>query len=1248
MTKSTAGRLIIAALVTMVTGQGCGNKGPRGKAGGGSVGEEASFVVGKIVSAVNLGEVGGQGAVVQSGKKETTAIGGAKIMSRDKVRVGDRGGAMILLGEKDQMALRASTVVQVQSEDEVTLERGEIWVQDGLSAEPGRLTVTSRDARVDLEGAHGSVRADDDGLRVALVSGRGRLLGEGTSTEIVAGQEMTLDNDGRVVLRPITDAGNLVAWTETLREVVRESTSDEEEGPSTGGIGTMAAKAPGSGHLLPFEVLSQDVTVRIQDRVAVTRIEQVFKNPTKQTVEGIYRFPVPAGARLTRYDMEIKGKLMQGEIVERARGRAIMKKVIDDFLYMMRDPALVEWEAGSTFKTRIFPIGPRAEKRIVMSYIQMLDGEAGRYRWVLPVASSGAEAARVPQFRVDARVTGAGGVPVVHTPLYESDTAEKGQVATVDFMARDFQAPVDFVIEVEHQERPEARLATYGAGEKVAPGEDEMLGSTLKKAASEDAGWEWFMVDVAPEVAIQGEDLAGEADWVILVDTSQSRTAMEMQVQQNLVTSMVGALSVRDRVKIMAYDVTARAMDEGWQEPSTVLLDQIDEFLGAIQPGGATNLEGALRAAAEAAADSPRARIILVGDGAATMGERRAAQLSRRAVSILEETGAPVTTIGVGSSVDALLMEEISRRTGGKFFMLSTGEDLLRAAVRVIATMRVPVLENVKVQFDGVEVKDVSPAHLPNLTVGAETSVTGRYRGTGKLDVKVTGYLSGKPFEQDVSFDVGAGKKANSFVPLMWAAGRIDDLTLSTDEDARDEVVRLSKAYSIPSRWTSFIVLENKKMYQEFGVKQTDDRLEWEGGEAIDYESLDEMEALDEMDQMDAEMELESVASKGDAPMAGASLKPKKAAAMAKSAPPAKKAKSAKPMMDLGFEDDILGMGGGGYHPVHTKCSSSTHTRITQLPPETGDARVLETLKKLEEDVDENPLHRLYRKRFVKYLIRLGELQEAAAQVQDWRSKDSADPTVLGYAGDLARLSGDVDEALRLYSGELDMNPERKKTLQSLALWMEARERWDLAHAFRTALHVIKPSDTGDILNMAIAASRAGRTEDAKNAALLLVEEGKDGELKLKKKVKLSVASKEALLRLAAGEKLPLGYEAPSLSDAGKARFTVELTWSGDADLDLWVATTSGLVLGGDKKDGGLIPSAKGSVGETFYMTGKDQGRYAIQVYCASGDCGNVAGKVKIRAHDSKKTIPFVIDDGQGVNLAEVKVYKSKKKCVSW
>ena len=48
------------------------------------------------------------------------------------------------------------------------------------------------------------------------------------------------------------------------------------------------------------------------------------------------------------------------------------RNVFETIVYQQKDPALLEWVDGSTFKMRVFPLEGRQEKRIILSYTQQL------------------------------------------------------------------------------------------------------------------------------------------------------------------------------------------------------------------------------------------------------------------------------------------------------------------------------------------------------------------------------------------------------------------------------------------------------------------------------------------------------------------------------------------------------------------------------------------------------------------------------------------------------------------------------------------------------------------------------------------------------------------------------------------------------------------------------------------------------------------------------------------------------------
>ena len=110
---------------------------------------------------------------------------------------------------------------------------------------------------------------------------------------------------------------------------------------------------PGHFPFAPLEVTSHHVEVKIDSQVAVTSIDQEFYNPNDQRLEGTYMFPVPKGAHIDKFSMEIGGKMVDAELLPAEKARQIYEEIVRK----MRDPALLEYAGRDLFKVRIFQIG---------------------------------------------------------------------------------------------------------------------------------------------------------------------------------------------------------------------------------------------------------------------------------------------------------------------------------------------------------------------------------------------------------------------------------------------------------------------------------------------------------------------------------------------------------------------------------------------------------------------------------------------------------------------------------------------------------------------------------------------------------------------------------------------------------------------------------------------------------------------------------------------------------------------------
>jgi hypothetical protein len=104
----------------------------------------------------------------------------------------------------------------------------------------------------------------------------------------------------------------------------------------------------------PLEMAFAKITARVTDQIAVTKVEQEFFNPNAARLEGTFLFPVPAGAHINKFTMEIDGKPVEAELLAADKARGIY----EDIVRRMRDPALLEYAGRDVFKVRIFPIEP--------------------------------------------------------------------------------------------------------------------------------------------------------------------------------------------------------------------------------------------------------------------------------------------------------------------------------------------------------------------------------------------------------------------------------------------------------------------------------------------------------------------------------------------------------------------------------------------------------------------------------------------------------------------------------------------------------------------------------------------------------------------------------------------------------------------------------------------------------------------------------------------------------------------------
>ncbi len=78
----------------------------------------------------------------------------------------------------------------------------------------------------------------------------------------------------------------------------------------------------------PLEVNSQKIATHITDQVAVTSVDEEFYNPNPRRLEGTFVFPIPKGAQIDKFTMEIDGRQVQAELLAADKARGIYEDIV--------------------------------------------------------------------------------------------------------------------------------------------------------------------------------------------------------------------------------------------------------------------------------------------------------------------------------------------------------------------------------------------------------------------------------------------------------------------------------------------------------------------------------------------------------------------------------------------------------------------------------------------------------------------------------------------------------------------------------------------------------------------------------------------------------------------------------------------------------------------------------------------------------------------------------------------------------
>ena len=590
--------------------------------------------------------------------------------------------------------------------------------------------------------------------------------------------------------------------------------------PGQVGQGALLYRSPVSGKYAEVPLVHTDAVLNVRGLVAAATVTQQYVNSGSEAVEAVYVFPLPHDAGV--YDLEIRigNRVIRSEIHEREEA----KRIYDAAKGEGKRAALVEEERPNIFTASVANIMPGDHVDVRLRYVEPLKWEAGKMRIEFPMVVG-------PRYIPGTQATGHAGTgwsadtdavpdasritPVVRHP--ENRTGHDISV-TVNLEAGFEASTVTSVShEVTARRLADGRQQVVLANETTLPNRDFVLevvkaGSAKPSTAlflspGNDTGETQFLLAAYPPTVAPKE--RGPVEMMYMIDVSGSMMGTSIEQARGALLQALDRLGPNDRFAILAFN-------HRYEEFSPVTLVATAENVAAarqyvrgLRAGGGTEMLPALTHLMQKPRVAGTVRhIILLTDGDLGNEEQIFGEMRK------DLGDARLYTVAIGSAPNLFLATKMAQFGRGTFTHIADNREIEAQMSHLFGSIENPVLTDVKVAFEGVEVEDVYPEKTPDLFLGQPLLIYGRIAKGRTGTAVLTGREGNETYEVRIPFDASKAT-FHPGITTMWARQRVEDLMdhwREADENGQAElkasIIAHALRYRLVTRFTSLVAVE--------------------------------------------------------------------------------------------------------------------------------------------------------------------------------------------------------------------------------------------------------------------------------------------------------------------------------------------------------------------------------------------------------------------------------------------------------
>lgn len=541
--------------------------------------------------------------------------------------------------------------------------------------------------------------------------------------------------------------------------------------------------------LEPVQTRSHRAEIAIAGPVARVEVEAVFHNPNHTRIEGEYFFPIEPDAVVRDFAMTVDGKEIKAELLEADKAR----RIYEDIVRRQKDPALLEFAGTRMLRARIFPIEPRADVKVRLAYTQVVRADAGLFHLRYPLRSARPEKGRIGQLALRATLRAETPIRLFYSPSHSLDIVRKGET--------------ELVAGLEQKDAAADRDADLYWSLSA---NDVDISVVAWRPRDEDG---YFLLALAPKLRAASDRVVPK-DIVFVFDRSGSMAGDKIRQARGALAYCLERLQPADRFAVLSFGTDVERLTDGLVEATPEALRAAGEKVAAMEARGGTAIHDALLSAMALLKDSRRlAMVVFMTDGLPTVGPTASDEILA-AVRKANERQARIFVFGVGFDLNTDLLDRLAEDNGGARQYVVEGEDLEVKVSSFFDKIAQPILSEVALSADGVELRDIYPRRIPDVFAGGQVLLFGRYRGEGRRRVRITGRAedAAREFVAEADFD---GRADADFLPALWAHRKIafllEEIRLrGKSRELEEEIVALGKRFGILTPYTSFLITEDE------------------------------------------------------------------------------------------------------------------------------------------------------------------------------------------------------------------------------------------------------------------------------------------------------------------------------------------------------------------------------------------------------------------------------------------------------